>query len=83
MKPKNKNPENLVVTEEFIEMISRILDFFDGDIKKTRTWVILPNPAFGYIAPLRLFVMGRGHRVIQFILQAEHDNQPPEGQHGL
>lgn len=77
-KPK-ASTENLVVNEQFIEIISKILAFFDGDIKKSRLWLITSNPMFGHIPPLKLIVMGRGDKVLQFILKAEYENQPPEG----
>lgn len=70
--PKPKpNPANLVITEEFIEIISKILTFFHGDIKKTRAWIITPNLHLGGVPPLKLIMLGRAHKVMQFIDAAE------------
>jgi hypothetical protein len=66
MKKVKLNPSQLVVTEEFVEMIAKVLTYFKGDIKKTRGWLVTPNPQLG-TAPLKLMMMGRGHKVIQFI----------------
>lgn len=72
--PKPKpNPNQLVITEEFIEMIAKILDYFKGDIKKTRAWIITPNPQLGAMAPLKLIMIGKGSKVIQFINDAAED----------
>lgn len=77
-KPK-ADPATIVINEEFIEIISKILAFFDGDIKKTRTWITIPNPAFGFIVPLRLMMMGKGNKVLQYIDAMAVENEPPEG----
>lgn len=69
----------LVVNEEFIEIISKLLEFFKGDIKKTRAWLTTKNPGFGFIAPLQLIVRNRGIRVLQFIDNAKEENTPPGG----
>lgn len=77
-KPKS-DAASLVINEEFIDIISRLLKFFKGDIKLTRTWIVTANYNFGNIPPLRLIVMGKGKKVLQFIENAEYENTPPDG----
>lgn len=57
-------------SEENIEIIVNLHAFFN-DIQKVFHWLKTPNPMFGEIAPLKLMQMGRGPKVLQFILQAE------------
>ncbi len=70
---------SLVINEEFIDIISRILKIFKGDIKETKLWLTTGNLFFGGIVPLKLIVMGRGRKIIDFIENAEHENTPPDG----
>ncbi len=65
-KPKPR-PENLVITEEFVNMLSKVLLAFKGDIKRSRMWIITPNLNLGGFPPLKLFMMGKGARVIEFV----------------
>ena len=59
--------ENLVVTNEFIEVIAVLLKVFEGDVKKVRFWMITPNLNLGGVAPLRLIVMGKVNKVVEFV----------------
>lgn len=71
-KPKS-NPANLVVNEHFVAMISDVLKFFKGDIKKARAWIVTPNLHLGGLAPLKLFMMGKGDKVMSFIENAAEE----------
>lgn len=63
----------LVITPEFIQIVSKILFFFNGNIKKAHYWITHPNLNLGGIPPLKLMVMGRGHKVLQFIQDAAEE----------
>lgn len=69
-----KSIENVVVTNQFIEIISKLLQFFKNDAIKTRQWLVTPNPMFGYIAPLRLIILNRPEKVLDFIKDSEEES---------
>lgn len=64
---KSKDAAALVVNEQFVEVISKVLTFFKGDIKKTRAWLVTGNPNFGGVPPLKLIVLGKINKVLDFI----------------
>lgn len=70
--------EGFTLTLEFLEIIQKIFEFFDGDLQKAKDWLSAPNPNLGFIAPIRLIVLGRSKRVLEFIYASESEAQPPE-----
>lgn len=59
---------------EFIKAVNQVEKFFDFDTEKTYLWFRTKNMNFGNIAPLKLFQIGRGHKVLQFIEDAQEEN---------
>jgi len=68
-----KNDQGLMDSEDIhslmncIDAVKRIL----GDRDKTAQWFTTNNPHLGGAKPIEMFIMGRGHRVEQFIYSAE------------
>ncbi len=60
----------MVCDAEAIEIVVNLHVFFD-DYQKIFLWLTTKNPHFGDIAPLRLMQIGKGKKVLSFILQAE------------
>lgn len=66
----------LEITPQLIEIIVKVAKIFDGDYNKTKFWLTTKNPSFGFIAPLHLLRIGRGHKVLEFVNLAEEENFP-------
>jgi len=71
MSTKIPNKNEVSISADFIEMLVRIDRIFSGDHKRTRMWLITPNLNVGGFAPLKLYAMGRGNKVMEFIKDAE------------
>ena len=54
-----------------------ILGFFEGDEKKTQLWFETPNTFFGSISPDKMFILGKGDRVLDWIKVALKENESP------
>lgn len=65
----------MVVDEQFVNILKQLLIFFKGNVMKTRAWLVYPNPNFGGIQPLKLMVMGKGKKVLEFIEDAKEEGQ--------
>jgi hypothetical protein len=63
--------------EETVEIIVELHCFFN-DCKKVAQWLETKNPMFGNIAPLRLMQVGRSRKVLEFIMQANHERWKEE-----
>ena len=55
------------------EYIAKLLKFFKGDMEKVALWLGSKNVVFGGIIPLELFLLGRGHKVYEYIDAALDD----------
>lgn len=71
---KKRTQVEIQISEEFIDIIKQLLDFFGGNCMKVRAWMRTPNPNLGQIAPLQLIAMGRIHIVQDFINTAREEN---------
>ncbi len=56
------------------EIITSVLDFFDGDEEKTAYWLVAMNPNFGNLSPRYLMSMGQAHMVLAFVRDAMEAN---------
>lgn len=56
------------------EIIRRVMDHMSWIQDKAELWYSLKNPLFGGASPKQLVDMDRGHKVLEFIDQAE-DNE--------
>lgn len=61
---------------QLIEIIAKLCKLFDNDYHKVMVWLEEPSHSFGYIAPIKLIKMDRGHKVLQFIDDAADGNLP-------
>ena len=59
---------------EIVEIVKEVGDFFEWNIAKTSIWMNTPNPMFGELIPMSLILLGRGHKVKQFIEAAREGN---------
>ena len=60
------------VDETLVETILGVHCIFQ-DEKKVAAWMNAKNPHFGNISPVHLFARQRGHKVLQFVNQALHE----------
>lgn len=69
--------KNALYDAQEIEIICRVYEVFK-DYKKVYYWMVTDNLNFGGCSPSALIAVGRGHKVLEFILAAKSENQPPE-----
>lgn len=60
-------------TLELVEAVHELRDIFD-DFEKPAQWLVTANPHLGNSAPIDLFILGRGHKVLKFIRNAREEN---------
>lgn len=58
---------------ETYEIVKEILNSSD----KAAVWMITNNPHLGNAAPFDLVLMGRGHKVLKFVQNAQDENRDP------
>jgi hypothetical protein len=59
-----------IINVELIDIIFALHEKFD-DFDKMSFWLNTKNPHLGHIQPSKLILMGRGHKVLQFIRSVE------------
>lgn len=65
-------PKPETETETAIAEIAEALgEFFADEPWKITHWLLTPNPMLGYIAPASLILVGRAHKVAEFIRDAQ------------
>lgn len=64
------------LAKEFDELRQRVQDLMKWDIYKADLWMKTPNPHLGNLAPIEFIRRGRGHKVMQFIDNAELELHP-------
>jgi hypothetical protein len=62
-------------TLQLFDAFRAVSEIFD-DNEKTAVWFTTGNPHLGGAIPMRLFLVGRGHKVLKFILAAKEENWP-------
>jgi hypothetical protein len=67
---------SIELTPQSVEIIAKVHSILK-DRDKVWLWLTTKNPHFGYISPLKLINVGRGHRVLQFIDVAIDENKLP------
>lgn len=55
--------EEMLDLIDAIYLVQEILD----DREKTAKWFIIKNPLLGNMEPIKMFILGRGHKVLKFI----------------
>lgn len=64
--------------KEALKFISDgLADFFKKEPSKITLWLMTNNPNFGDIAPCTLIMIGRAHKVAEFIKAAKWLNEKP------
>jgi hypothetical protein len=66
-------------TAMHLECIERIKKLMNWDDAKASLWMMTENPMLGGVTPNYFFLVGRGHKVVNFIKAAEEENKPNEG----
>lgn len=51
--------------------LNHVAESLNGDIKKTRAWIKIPNMNFGGSSPRELILRGKYRKVLMFILSAQ------------
>lgn len=57
-------------------IIESLMTFFKDEPKKAFWWLFTENLNLGGFSPVKLILMGRGHRVESFIRDAMEANKP-------
>lgn len=71
------NKEEVLKEKEMIKECTKLVqEFFGGNIEKTTLWFSTPNPGLGNIIPNQLMMMGRTHKLLQFIKGCLDGNKP-------
>lgn len=63
---------NKEISKEVIEIIVELHATF-SDYEKIHFWLTTKNLNFGDVSPLYLILIGRGHKVLQFIKSAAEE----------
>lgn len=61
---------------QYLEIVVNLHAAFN-DFKKMKFWLETKNPNFGNIAPIKLIALGRGHKVLNFIINALDEGNYP------
>ena len=62
--------------QETIRVIFAMLDvFFNGNFKKTDTWIRTKNPLLGGLRPWDMLEMGRERKLYKFVMNAIEENK--------
>lgn len=62
--------------KQLIEIIAKLCKVFDNDYNKVLAWLMVPNLNLGGSIAMNLIKANRGHKVLQFIDDAESGNVP-------
>jgi hypothetical protein len=60
------------------ETIYRLDEFFKDHPHKTAKWLTTKNPLLGNVEPINFFLIGRGHRVLYFVICSLDSNFIPQ-----
>lgn len=68
----------MVEYDDLIELIDITLKAQEmlKDPVKTKAWLTMDNLNFGGSSPIRLIILDRGHKVLQFIEDVQEGNLP-------
>jgi hypothetical protein len=55
-------------------MLSR---FFKDDLKKVDLWMRMDNPLLGNVSPMHMILIGRGHKLLNFMKTMLEENERP------
>lgn len=59
-----------------LKTFNKVLNYFDGNIHKTKLWFDTPNPLLGDIRPKEMAWLGRHKKLDAFIDSVWEDNYP-------
>ena len=71
LRPKRIAPKTKEIIGELAGAIEHVAVVFSGNQEKTRKWFNLPNVHFGGSAPKTIILIGRFHRVKNFIYASQ------------
>lgn len=64
-----------MMNKDFLQIVVELYSFFK-DYDKVNAWLYTKNPHFGNIEPMQLMAVGREHKVLAFIKNAQEGNLP-------
>lgn len=73
MKDENLPYLKISINPQTYEIITKLYDLFQN-YDKVDLWLYTKNPMLGYITPIKLIYVGRGHKVLQMIDNAKEGN---------
>lgn len=57
-------------------VVELLMQHFEGDEAKVAIWLDTKNPLLGGVKPLDMIAVGRGHKLVAFILDCIEGNKP-------
>lgn len=63
------------LTEQSLEICGHLHAIFDNDYSKVMAWLTTKNLNFGGCSPLMLINRGRGHKVLEFVEDANNEEE--------
>lgn len=72
MGDENKDLEE--VNEQVLKAHQKVMNLMSWTTEKTWEWIGTANPAFGYISPAEMIILGKAEKLMDFISTAEADN---------
>lgn len=70
-----ENKEQMLKLEKVLT--AAIMSHMDWDHSKVKRWLTTKNLHFGGIEPLKLILFGRGHKLVDWVLNAIDESTPP------
>lgn len=61
--------------KDFIACLIMLDDYFDSNLDKVATWMIMKNPLLGEVSPFDMFLMGRAKKLKKFIEITIEENE--------
>ena len=55
------------------KLMTMVMDYFDGDSDKVRSWYWAENPELGNVSPMEMICGGRAKRVYEIFVAARSD----------
>lgn len=75
MSSRNDRPDEKLLYEQQFHVISKLLcRYFEGKYAKVLKWWLLPNPFLGGVKPFTLLRSGRGHVVLNYVMQSKDEH---------
>jgi hypothetical protein len=68
----------MISPDDYRTIVIRLIEGgLSWDLSKCLVWMVTSNPNFGGADPSTLISMGRGEKVLKFVISALEENNPP------